>query len=70
MFHMKEGDYVYHMKEGDYMYHIKPHSKILHFARRGHLYILYKSRNKDRLFSWTKLSDWYMLCRWTSIFLR
>jgi len=33
-------------EEGDYIYHMMPHPKVMHFARREHIYISYNSQNK------------------------
>jgi hypothetical protein len=45
---------------GTFIYHQLEHSKTLNSGHRSHLCVLYVSQNKQRLFSYTILNNWFL----------
>ena len=45
---------------GYIMYHHVQHTKILRSAHTVYLCVLYGSQNKQRLFPYTALTDWFL----------
>jgi len=45
---------------GNYMYHQVDNSEILRPAHTAYLCVLYRSQNKQGLFPYTTLNDWFL----------
>ena len=54
-------DGINHLKpSGYYMYHQVEYSKIIHCIHTVYLCVFYGSQNKQRLFPYTALTDWFL----------